>query len=216
MNSIEIYPDACSDLIFEFNESTFRVSLGGSMQGPHRVNRLPHSELWSLRFEPGWTPLVGDFSPSELVGHIYEVDSVLGQSSSGLCESLYEASSDLEKTRLLSSWAHQLPYYSRDPLIQLVAQYKISQGSLRIPELVRKSGYSERQLERRFKDLTGFSPKRLGKILRFNSALRKLITNDIVDWADFAAELGWYDQSHMINDFKSLSGKTPQELFSAL
>jgi AraC-like DNA-binding protein len=32
-----------------------------------------------------------------------------------------------------------------------------------------------------------------------------------VDFADLAVRLGWYDQAHFVNDFRSMLGSTPGE-----
>ena len=36
-----------------------------------------------------------------------------------------------------------------------------------------------------------------------------------VDFADLAVRLGWYDQAHFINDFRSMLGCTPGEYVQA-
>ena len=36
-----------------------------------------------------------------------------------------------------------------------------------------------------------------------------------VDFADLAVRLGWYDQAHFINDFRSMLGSTPGEYVHA-
>jgi AraC-like DNA-binding protein len=39
-----------------------------------------------------------------------------------------------------------------------------------------------------------------------------LIETDLsVDFADLAVRLGWYDQAHFINDFRSMLGCSPGE-----
>jgi AraC-like DNA-binding protein len=36
-----------------------------------------------------------------------------------------------------------------------------------------------------------------------------------VEWAEKAAELGWFDQAHLIRDFKRHTGVTPSQYLAA-
>jgi transcriptional regulator GlxA family with amidase domain len=72
-------------------------------------------------------------------------------------------------------------------------------------------GLSKRTLERRFQIHIGTTPKKYARIVRLRNALfqRKQLSN----WADVAYSSGYYDQSHMINDFQELYGLSPEVLY---
>ncbi|MFV0389324.1 MAG: helix-turn-helix domain-containing protein [Pyrinomonadaceae bacterium] len=82
---------------------------------------------------------------------------------------------------------------------------------LRISELARSIGISERQLERKFKKATGLTPKQFAMICRFRSTAIDLVQNAKTDWAVRAVKLGFADQSHLIKNFNELTGTSPQE-----
>ncbi len=89
-----------------------------------------------------------------------------------------------------------------------------------LPDLGRLSGLSERQLERRFNDAIGVSPKLLGSILRFR-ALFDALNETASDgprapWLDAAIAIGYFDQAHMIRDFRRFAGQPPQAFYRAL
>jgi AraC-like DNA-binding protein len=46
---------------------------------------------------------------------------------------------------------------------------------------------------------------------RLQHAALEIETDPSVDFADLAVRLGWYDQAHFINDFRSMLGCTPGE-----
>ena len=46
---------------------------------------------------------------------------------------------------------------------------------------------------------------------RFQRALALASETAAPDWADLAAECGYFDQSHMIHDFQEFSGLSPVE-----
>lgn len=69
----------------------------------------------------------------------------------------------------------------------------------------------EKQFKRIFSRYTGFNPKEFLRIVRFQRALYKLQWRPLLDFTTVAMECGYFDQSHMIRDFKSFSGYTPSE-----
>jgi len=86
-------------------------------------------------------------------------------------------------------------------------------GDVRINDLARHSGLSVRQLQRRFLDETGVGPKQFCRILRFRRA-QSLLAATRGDWAGLAAECGYFDQAHLIRDFRDLAGRNPSRLVS--
>lgn len=75
--------------------------------------------------------------------------------------------------------------------------------------LTRETGYSERHLRRRLIAATGHGPTRLRRIGRMQALLS---AGRGESWASTAAEFGYHDESHMINDVRSLAGANPQRL----
>ena len=75
--------------------------------------------------------------------------------------------------------------------------------------LASETGYSERHLRRRLLAATGHGPTRLRRIARMQALLS---AGRGRSWAQAAAELGYHDESHLINDVRSLAGATPSEL----
>jgi AraC-like DNA-binding protein len=100
------------------------------------------------------------------------------------------------------------------PLINWTSQLlAASGGRIGIEQLVRESGYSRKHLATVFKEYIGLSPKRLARIHRFHAALKTITaTVDRRDWCQLALEAGYYDQAHLINEFRDLSGLTPREI----
>ena len=74
-------------------------------------------------------------------------------------------------------------------------------GDLRIRELARRVGVTDRTLERAFRDVVGMSAKRYARIVRFHRAWRS------------EEGLAYYDQSHKIHEFRELAGVTPTEFW---
>lgn len=70
----------------------------------------------------------------------------------------------------------------------------------------------ERRLQRLFEKYVGMSPRAWLRTKRFQDAAKRVLAGAPVDWAGLAAELGYYDQSHFLNDFRALTGTRPSAL----
>lgn len=98
------------------------------------------------------------------------------------------------------------------PLVAPLAQVLVdAEGGVPIAELERRAGVTARHLERLFNEVVGLTPKKLSVILRFDKARRALFWNPKADLTDVAHDLGYYDHSHFIRDFRALFGMTPSE-----
>ncbi|MCY1044970.1 AraC family transcriptional regulator [Corallococcus sp. bb12-1] len=77
-------------------------------------------------------------------------------------------------------------------------------------------GVSERHLRRVFRETVGVSPKAFARLERFHRALRAARKDDHANWANIAAEAGYYDQAHLIAEFRTITGVTPQGFLGEL
>ena len=69
-----------------------------------------------------------------------------------------------------------------------------------------------RTLERLFLSQFGISPKRLTRIIRLRRLLSLLQRGNFKNLADPAYICGYADQSHMIKDFKEMTGVLPGDI----
>jgi AraC-like DNA-binding protein len=77
-------------------------------------------------------------------------------------------------------------------------------------------GVSERHLRRVFRETLGLSPKAFAKLARFHRALRAAREDVPEGWASIAAAAGYYDQAHLIGEFRAIAGVTPSALLGEL
>ncbi len=66
-----------------------------------------------------------------------------------------------------------------------------------------------RALQRMFSRYIGVSPKWVINRYRLHEVVERLTRGETVDWARLAADLGYFDQAHLIRDFKAVVGQTP-------
>jgi len=86
-------------------------------------------------------------------------------------------------------------------------------GQVSIGRVAAHHGISRQLFARRFHDAAGLSPKLFGRIVRFQGLVHALLSNDVSQWASVASHAGFYDQAHMINDFRGFAGAPPTVFF---
>ena len=87
-------------------------------------------------------------------------------------------------------------------------------GEIRVSDLASSVFLSTKQFLRVFTGHIGISPKDFLRIVRFQHALYMLQSTPAMTFSRLACECGFYDQPHLINEFKIFSGYTPGEYLS--
>lgn len=118
----------------------------------------------------------------------------------------------LEKSTLFNS------YYSinNERIMLAINRIDDSKGNINIKDLSSLVCLSDKQFNRIFADYVGMNPKNFLRIIRYQSVLLKLQNSNIkdtkaVDFVYLVYDCGYYDQSHLINNFKEFTGYTPKE-----
>lgn len=84
-------------------------------------------------------------------------------------------------------------------------------GEVRISDLSEAAHLSYKQFKRVFTEYIGVNPKDFLRIVRFQHALFVLQSSPDMNFSQLAYECGYYDQPHLINEFKIFTGYTPKE-----
>lgn len=92
---------------------------------------------------------------------------------------------------------------------EAVRMIERARGRIRVRELAAALGIGERRLEQIFHRHVGLSPKAVCRIARFRSTVALLRREPGRGWTDLAYEGGFYDQSHLVNEFQALAGLAP-------
>lgn len=87
----------------------------------------------------------------------------------------------------------------------------INSGQTDVALLADAACLSTKQFQRIFSEHVGSNPKEFSRTIRFQRALHTLGIRPNTSLTTLAYECGYFDQSHMIKEFKALSGYTPSE-----
>jgi AraC-like DNA-binding protein len=133
-----------------------------------------------------------------------------------LTERLYEAGGWEQRFRLLDRVLARRLARARPPSPGAGWAWRRlveSHGAVRIGSLATELGWSRKRLVARFREEIGLPPKTAGRVLRFERARSLAQEAARPDWARIALEAGYYDQSHLINEFRAFGGRTPETFF---
>ncbi len=178
-----------------------------------RVNIQVHKQLRAIRVDllPGGMYRILGTSMYELFDGGFDALDLFGTEMKKINEQLQQIP-DLEKGKNIvekflikrtQGLKKKLPVDSA--LRVLFNNY----GNMSIDRTASLSCLSLRQFERKCKERIGMNPKTYARILKFSKAYRLRESYPQLNWTSIAYEAGYYDQMHMIKDFKIFAGVNP-------
>ena len=155
--------------------------------------------------------------PLELTDKIVWSEDIFNSDIKLLHERLSEAESAQAKVNLANDWL--LLYLNKNKMDNYSERITIAAnlitknaGLVNIDSLAHFTCMSMRNFERIFTNETGMSPKQLCCISRFNNALQLKLNYPSMKWISVAHQSGYFDQMHLIKDFKRFCGEAPASL----
>ena len=172
------------------------------------------SQVFGIKFQPGGFRPFLKSSVSSLADRTVPANRIFGKAVDALTTIL--ASSRKESAKLSAANAFfraRLP--EPDDTIalasQLVSRILAEPNIKTVNDLAASTGISKRSLQRLFNDYIGASPKWVIRRYRLHELIEKFDSRAQPNWAQLALDLGYFDQAHLINDFKSIVGYTPTQ-----
>ena len=187
-----------------------QVIFMGPAPSVHFFDPLPGVHLEAIRLKPEWSRDLFGMDP----GEHRDVRNAL-QGSTALRDALSRTRGSGDAIDVLLNELrsrHAAARIERGTVIahDVLEHLRATDAAIgTLPRLVR---VSERQMRRSIHATTGLSAKRAQRIIRIN---RAVVAADRVarpDWATIALDAGFYDQSHMIDEMRELTGLTPSAL----
>jgi AraC-like DNA-binding protein len=185
----------------------------GVTTGKYRYELTGSGTIFGVMFHPGGLyPFFGK-SLSELTDTTLPAVQVFAWANDALNSAILDEESDMRGVTLMESLLLQkLP--AADPNIQLIDRILEMADVMEAPtvaSLCQALDLSERRVQELMREYVGVGLKWILLRSRLQRAARFAATLQKTNWADIAFELGYSDQSHFINDFKRLIGKTPSQ-----
>ena len=188
----------------------------GPQTRPLEHTLMPGRTVVGVRFKPGAAPSLLGVPASELVDLLVGADELWGRSAVALGEAVAAAASPWEAAaKLEAAIVDRLTDAPEpDPIASEAVRLLLPGRTHDVSSLPTELYISESQLRRRLQEATGFAPKLLHRMLRFQGflALAQRYEQPSRELARLAADAGYADQSHLTRESAQLAGLSPQTL----
>ncbi len=228
--------DPCAELVFHYQGVFYNLDdvdqtlLNGPdntqaedlaiLQGPSRKYKrfvtYEHFGIFGAYLYPFAIPDLFGISSHEIVDTPPSLQLVAGNIGRQLTEEIFTAANNRQRAEILGNYLTdraRLITSTDDVAHQCVRKILHSNAPIVISELANEHFITSRQLERKFRTITGFAPKTYARLSRFHLALNSYGTA-YKSLTDIALDCGYYDQSHFIHDFREFSGYEPSLYFA--
>ncbi|MBO6621351.1 MAG: helix-turn-helix transcriptional regulator [Balneola sp.] len=218
----KILPTTTFDLAFTYGDLFFECEnskkntlsdfhLVGQRTKPSLIGVSGKTGVILVKFYPwGVAPFL-KVPLSELTNQVVDLEFLFEKHSVSIFrESLLDAKTPDISAKIIQRFLTELLIHDKiDPLIfQSIRIINEGFGKIKVSELAKILNVSRRHLSRKFMSAIGISPKKFSSIIRFQKALF-LQTNGVLT-TEVMHHCGYYDQAHMISEFKEFSNTTPK------
>ena len=228
---IQLFPKGVFELVFQSNDHfqhNTSYSLGWEVRPANFIGGL-HNKSYTVKpngdkdycivaeFKPNTAKY---FIPSKLnsfKNNVVDIFEIWGKPAVELSQKINQEQINSNRISIIENFLAS-KFITRKPsiidnTIHIIAS---SKGFVEINKLARNVALSTAQFRKRFNEEIGISPSQYCKIVRINSALAILEKNSKNSLTELTYQLGYFDQSHFIKDFKAVVGYSPKILKKAI
>ncbi|MGI8599750.1 MAG: helix-turn-helix domain-containing protein [Chitinophagaceae bacterium] len=202
--------------------SSFELQPSIVVVGPQftRVNLMVMKRLKAVRvdFHPGGLYRLLRIPMTHLYDGGFDAFDVIGNEIRSINQQLLDAPDmELSKNIVENFLLKKIKNLKEAlPFDGAMRQLLLNDGNIPIEKIASLACLSLRQFERKCTERIGIPPKAFARIARFSKAYRIREAKPDLTWTAIAYEAGYFDQMHLIRDFKEFAGVTPRIIEEAL
>lgn len=217
-----VLPDGGVHLIFNLGDppsvpgtpGAASVAVGARCE-PSIIHMAGRVEHVTVTLRPGGIAALLGVPAGELAAQDVPLDALWGPLAAEALERLAPTPPTLERAAVVEAVLLDLlaarAARPDAPAAEAVRMIERARGRIRVRALAAALGIGERRLEQIFHRHVGLSPKAVCRIVRFRATVARLQREPGRAWTDLAYDGGFYDQSHLVNEFQALAGLAPGE-----
>jgi len=217
-----VLPDGASRIIVGFERGMVSVHVAGAQVTPVVLTMQGHMHGLSVTLEPGATQALFGVAANALTEQAVSWDRLVAPAYRDLAEQMAGNAGEVARVEVLgktlSAMLHERETRAREagatiasPALTRAVRRLRSDHHASVRSVAGELGLSERRLQQLFAAQIGISPGAWRRLQRLHAALRLLRDADSPRWSDLALDAGYYDQAHLINEFRAHCGLTPQQ-----
>ncbi len=168
--------------------------------------------VFQIVFLPGAIHLLTGIPSNELVNEYLDASLVFGNQVHTINEQLFEAADYAAMIAIGNQFIRTLIAKSKkliQPIDAIWLPLLQKDNPYTVDWIAKQACYSVRQLERKFKERTGLSPKLFMRVIRFDHAFRQKNSFPEMEWLRIAMECDYHDYHHLAKDYKDFTGLSP-------
>lgn len=225
-----ILPDGCIELIFMLGDDVKRIisenefivqprtMVIGQITGPFLIEPTGYVHSFAVRFYPyGFANFV-PVPIKNLANKETPAAALFGETASKeLEQKIIQATDTPGRIKIAEDFL--LDKLKNKATIDHIVKSTIdiifsTKGSAAVHTILKGDLSKRRQLERKFLQQVGMSPKQLCKVIRLQTALKMLLHPQGESLTEIAYESEYYDQAHFTKDFQEFTGTNPKDFLS--
>lgn len=172
-------------------------------------------QVVGAKFRPAMFAPFASLPAVSLTGHVLPLGEIWGVAASARLETeILGATRTAEKVGLLEAFLRRRlpPRNAEAERAAHAAELALSDREVStVEDLADRCRLSVRALQRLFRRWVGAPPKWVIRRARVQEAAERIADGGRVNWARLASELGYFDQTHLIKDFRAQVGLSPSE-----
>lgn len=169
--------------------------------------------VFGIRLRPAGPAVLGDLAPADTADATLPVTEALDARLHGFLAALpLDAEPEAQAASADARIARAIADRPVPPLHRLandVVARLGERGPAPVGALAADLGVSARTVQRALRATLGQGPSWVGRWIRLQEVVRRLSASDAPPASEVAAALGYVDQAHLVNDFRSAVGMTP-------
>jgi AraC-like DNA-binding protein len=192
------------------------ATFSGLRKSVRLINYAPKTSALIVQFCETGIPAFFRQPLHELFEESVSLDTFFPQAEISIIEERLAASaSNSERIAVIEAFlCSKLLHHKPDGLVsEAITRIYSCRGMMRISELANGLFISQDAFEKRFRKVTGTTPKQFSAIVKLKSIVGQ--NPAPASLLDRALDNGYYDQPHFNKDFKLFTGLTPTDFFKS-
>ena len=193
--------------------------VSGQLKDYYDISISEQLSMFSIVFQPYGAKLFFNIPSNEFFDQNVPLKYLVKDAVSELETKLYMSVTFEERVAVVEDFLmmqlkRNYNEFEMKRIVHSISMINNARGVISIDTLSSESCLSRKQFERSFSNYIGSSPKQFLRTVRFQNTLFVKQMNKEMPLTQLAYACGYYDQSHMINDYKQISGITPTQYFA--
>jgi AraC-like DNA-binding protein len=224
-----IVPSGTMELVINLREDEIRIHdreqperlrrfsgavVSGTYASTFVVDAMQHESMLGVHFKPGGAFTFLCACASELKDAHADLADLWGRAGLELRQRLCEVATHRERFQIMEAvLTDRLRRAPKAHVAVAIALNEFGPCGTRatVRDVARDVGICQRRFRNVFAAQVGLTPKVFCRVLRFQRVRTIVDQIEKPDWAQIASTCGYFDQSHLINDFQEFSGFSPTE-----